>query len=170
MLAPYALSTLGLTAFEFGLIGAVGGLGALVGAAVTTRVGLLLGTGRTIIVCHVVSTVGVLVMVAAGTPSPAWASVAVLAAGQGLYGLAMGMSNSHEMSFRQLVTPDEFMARTNSTLRSLNRAVMVVAAPLAGILADAWGIRPTLLVAAVIFALAALGLAVSPFRTVRAPV
>jgi MFS family permease len=170
VLAPYALSTLGLTAFEFGLIGAVGGLGALVGAAVTTRVGLLLGTGRTIIVCHVVSTVGVLVMVAAGTPAPAWASVTVLGAGQGLYGLAMGMSNSHEMSFRQLVTPDEFMARTNSTLRSLNRAVMVVAAPLAGVLADAWGIRPTLLVAAVIFALAALGLAVSPFRTVRAPV
>ena len=170
VLAPYALTVLSLTPFQLGLIGALGGVGALLGAAVTTRVGLRLGTGRTIIACHAISTGSVLVMVAAGEPSHAWASVAVLAAGQALYGLAMGMSNSHEMSFRQLVTPDELQARTNTTLRSLNRAVMVVAAPLAGILADAWGIRPTLLVAAAVFALVALGLALSSFRTVRAPV
>jgi predicted MFS family arabinose efflux permease len=169
LLAPYALRTLSLTPFQFGLIGALGGLGALLGAGITTRVGLRLGTGRTIIACHTITTVGVLVMVTAARPSSAWASLGVLGAGQWLYGLAMGMSNSHEMSFRQLMTPDELQARTNSTLRSLNRAVMVIAAPLAGILADAWGIRPTLLVAAAIFSLAALGLAVSPFRTVRAP-
>jgi MFS family permease len=169
VLAPYALKVLDLTPFQFGLIGALGGVGALVGAAVTTRVGLLLGTGRTIIACDVISTLGVLVMFAAGGSFPAW-SFALLSAGQGLYALAIGMSNSHEMSFRQLVTPDELQARTNTTLRSLNRAVMVVVAPLAGILADAWGIRPILLVAVAIFAVVSLGLAWSPFRTVRAPV
>ena len=79
------------------------------------------------------------------------------------------MSNSHEMSFRQLITPDELQARTNTTLRSLNRAVMVVTAPLAGIAADAWGIQPTLLLAAAVFALVVVGLAVSSFRTVQAP-
>ena len=89
-------------------------------------------------------------MFAAGGSFPTW-SFALLAAGQGLYALAIGMSNSHEMSFRQLVTPDELQARTNTTLRSLNRAVMVVVAPLAGILADAWGIRAILLVAVAIF-------------------
>jgi MFS family permease len=169
VLAPYALTELGLTPFQFGIIGAVGGVGALLGAGVTTRVGLRLGTGRTIIACHAVTTASVVVMFAAGGSSRAWVSVAALAAGQGLYGLAMGMSNSHEMSFRQLLTPDELQARTNTTLRSLNRAVMVVAAPLAGILADAWGIRPTLLIAAAVFALVAFGLALSPFRAVRAP-
>jgi MFS family permease len=169
VLAPYALHSLSLTPLEFGLIGALGGIGAFVGAAVTTPVGLRLGTGRTIIACHAITTLGVLVMVGAGGSSHAWVSVTVLGAGQGLYGLAMGMSNSHEMSFRQLVTPDELQARTNTTLRSLNRAVMVIAAPLAGIMADAWGIRPTLLVAAAVFALVALGLTISPFRTVRAP-
>jgi MFS family permease len=170
VLAPYALGVLGLAPFQFGLIGAAGGIGALAGAAVTTRVGLRLGTGRTIIACHIITTAGVLVMVPAGEHTRGWASAAVLGAGQGLYGLAMGMSNSHEMSYRQLVTPDELQARTNTTLRSLNRAVMVVAAPLAGILAGAWGIRPMLLVAAAIFALVAAGLAATPFRTVRAPV
>ncbi len=170
VLAPYALDDLSLTPFQFGIIGAVGGVGALIGAAITTAVGVRLGTGRTIIACHVVTTGGVLVMVAAGPHLDAWVSFAVLAAGQGLYGLAMGMSNSHEMSFRQLVTPDELQARTNTTLRSLNRAVMVIAAPVAGILADAWGIRPVLVVAAAVFALVAAGLAASSFRTVRAPV
>jgi hypothetical protein len=50
------------------------------------------------LVHHAVTTGGVLVMVAAGRPTQAWASVAILAAGQGIYGLAMGMSNAHEMS------------------------------------------------------------------------
>ena len=46
---------------------------------------------------------------------------------------------------------------------------MVVAAPLAGILADGWGIRPTLLAAAAVFAAVAGGLALTSFRSVRAP-
>ena len=170
VLAPYALNTLGMTAFQFGVLGAAGGIGAILGAAITTRVGLLLGTGRTIIVCHIITTAGVLVMIAAGHGLSGWASVPVLGAGQLLYGLAMGMSNSHEMSYRQLVTPDDLQARTNTTLRSLNRAVMVVVAPVAGILADGWGIRPTLLVAAIIFGLVSAGLAATSFRTVRAPI
>jgi MFS family permease len=170
VLAPYALKTLGLTPFQFGLIGAAGGIGALVGATITTRVGLLLGTGRTIIVCHVITTAGVLVMVAAGVGLSEWPSVAVLGAGQLLYGLAMGMSNSHEMSYRQLITPDDLQARTNTTMRSLNRAVMVVVAPLAGSTADRWGMQPTLLIAALVFGLVSAGLAVTPFRSVRAPV
>jgi hypothetical protein len=82
----------------------------------------------------------------------------------------MGMSNSHEMSYRQLVTPDELQARTNTTLRSLNRAVVVVVAPIAGVLADAVGMRTMLVVAAATFGAVALGLASTQFRNVRAPV
>ncbi|MFI7063770.1 MFS transporter [Kribbella sp. NPDC050124] len=169
VLAPYALRTLDLTAFQFGIVGAAGGVGAVVGASITTWVGRRLGTGRTIIVCHVITTAGVLAMVLAGQGLPEAGTIAVIMAGQGLYGLAMGMSNSHEMSYRQLVTPDELQARTNTTLRSFNRAVVVIIAPIAGVLADAWGVRPMLLLAALIFALVAAGLAATSFRTVRAP-
>jgi MFS family permease len=169
VLAPYILGVLDLTAFQFGIIGAAGGVGAILGATVTTRVGRRLGTGRTIVTCHVVMTLGVTAMVFAGHGMGTAGAVAVLAVGQGLYGLAMGMSNSHEMSYRQLVTPDELQARTNTTLRSLNRAVIVVVAPLAGIVADAWGVRPTMVLAAVIFALVAAGLGGTSFRDVRAP-
>jgi predicted MFS family arabinose efflux permease len=169
LLAPYILSVLGLTALQFGLIGAIGGLGAIVGATVTTWVGRRVGTGRTIILCRVIITLGVTTMVLAGNGVGTTGTIALLAVGQGLYGLSMGMSNSHEMSYRQLVTPDELQARTNTTLRSLNRTVVVVVSPLAGILADAWGIRPTMALAAVIFALGAAGLGGTSFRDVRAP-
>lgn len=167
VLAPYAFLVLDLSAAELGLVGAVGGVGAVIGASVTTAVGRRLGTGRTIILCHLLITGAVVVMVLSGQ-SPYAAGV--LGLGQGLFGLAMGMSNSHEMSYRQLVTPDELQARTNTTLRSLNRAVVVVVAPVAGLLADAVGIETMLVVAAVAFAVVALGLAATPFRTVRAPV
>ena len=169
VLAPYAFLTLDLTAFQFGLVGAVGGVGAVIGATVTTTVGRRIGTGRTIILCHSIITCGVAAMVLAGEPASQASAVAVLMLGQGLYGLALGMSNSHEMSYRQLVTPDELQARTNTTQRSINRAVVVVVAPIAGVLADAVGIRPMLVVAAVTFALVASGLAATPFRNVRAP-
>ncbi len=167
VLAPYAFLVLDLQAAQFGLVGAAGGVGAVFGAAVTTWVGRRLGTGRTIILCHLLTTGAVVTMTLAGQSSyAAW----VLGLGQGLYGLAMGMSNSHEMSYRQLVTPDGLQARTNTTLRSLNRAVVVVVAPIAGLLADAVGIRTMLVVAAVAFAVVAVGLAATQFRTVRAPV
>ena len=73
-------------------------------------------------------------------------------------------------SFRQSRTPDELQARTNTTMRSINRGVVVIVAPIAGILADAFGIRSMLVVAAVIFALVAAGLAATSFRNVRAPI
>jgi MFS family permease len=56
-------------------------------------------------------------------------------------------------------------ARVNTTMRSFNRAVVVVVAPLAGLLADQHGLRPALVVAAVVFALAVAVLATAlPLR------
>lgn len=167
VLAPYALRTLGLSAAEFGLVGAVGGLGAVAGALVTTAVGRRLGTGRTVIACHGVTTLGVVVMLLAAQVGSDGAALGVLMAGQALYGLAMGASNSHETGYRQLVTPDELQARTNTTLRALNRGVIVVGAPTAGLLADAYGIRPVLAVAAAGFGVVTLALASTSFRSVR---
>ncbi len=169
VLAPYVLLTLDLNAFQFGIVGAAGGMGAVVGASVTTRTGRRLGTGRTIIVCHAITTVSVITMALAGQETSAGAAFVVVTTGQALYGLAMGMSNSHEMSYRQLVTPDELQARTNTTLHSLNRAVVMIVAPVAGLLADTWGVRPMLLVASGVFALVAAGLSATSFRTVQAP-
>lgn len=93
--------------------------------------------------------------------------VALVAAGQFLYGLGMGIENANEMGYRQAVTPDELQGRMNTTIRSVNRAMVVVGAPVGGLLADAIGYRPTLWIAIVGVAVVAVVLAASPFRHAR---
>ena len=164
VIAPYAFIQLQLTPFELGLVLGIAGIGALTGAMLSTAIGSRLGTGGAIICSYAVSAAGVLIMVAAGLAPLGWAAAAVLATGQLCHGWAMGLSNSHEMSYRQALTPDALQARTNTTMRSLNRAVVVIVSPIAGLLADSVGYGQALGCAAVVFAAAALILALSPFR------
>lgn len=167
LVVPYGYLQLGLTVLQLGIVFAVAGTGALLGAVMSTAVGLRLGTGGAIICSRAVSAVGVLVMLGAASVPAGWAGAVVLGAGQLCHGWAMGVSNSHEMVFRQARTPDELQARTNTTLRSFNRAVIVLVSPVAGLLADQVGFRSVLAAAAVIFAASALMLALSPFRSAR---
>ena len=166
--APYALLRLGLTPLELGLVYAVAGVGALVGAGVSTVVGRRLGTGGAVVTSYLTSAAGALAMIGALAVPTGSAAAGVLAAGQLLHGWAMGLSNSHEMSYRQALTPDALQARTNTTMRSLNRAVVVVVSPLAGLLAVTAGYGWSLALAATVFAVSGLLLLASPFRHARA--
>jgi MFS family permease len=162
VIAPFALLELDLSAFQFGAVTGLAGVGALAGAALTSVVGRRAGTGGAIMVARGVSAFGVVVMALSGIETSGWASAGILGAGVALHGFGMGLSNSHEMSYQQRLTPDGLQARVNTTMRSANRAVIVVVAPLAGLLADQFGMRPALLCAAVIFAFAVALLAMAP--------
>ncbi|GGM19054.1 MFS transporter [Nakamurella endophytica] len=161
-----ALQTLQLTVIQFGFASAAAGVGALVGATLSTRAGRRWGTGGAVIAAHTVTTLGVLVMAGAAQGS-GWAATAVLGSGQLLHGVAMGSSNSHEMSYRQAETPDGLQARTNITMRAANRAVVVLVAPVAGLLVAHAGPVVAILVAAAVFAVVVVVLAASPFRRAR---
>lgn len=167
VVAPYSFLQLDLSAFELGLVYAVAGVGSLIGALLSTRVGDRLGTGGAIICTYAVSSIGAVIMLTAGLVPAGWAAAAVLAAGQFAHGWAMGLGNSHEMSYRQALTPDALQARTNTTMRSLNRAVIVIVSPLAGLAADRFGYTPALAATAAVFAVSALVLVLSPFRRAR---
>jgi MFS family permease len=167
VLAPYALVTLSLTPFQFGLATALAGVGGVVGAVTSGAGGRWLGTGGAIISAHFMTAVGVAVMVLSGLGTSSWAAAAVLGLGQACLGFGLGFGNSHEMSYRQALTPDELQARTNITMRSFNRAVMVVAAPLGGLLAVQTSNRFALGCAAIIFAAVVVLLLVSPIRSLR---
>jgi MFS family permease len=179
VLAPLALRTLGLSAATLGLALAAAGVGALAGASVAVRLGQRFGAGRLIATTRAGTGLAWAVMAtsplllpaasdASTTGSGAWAGGAAWAAfagGQLLLGLCMGAENANEMSYRQTVTPDRLQGRMNATLRSINRAAIVVVAPLGGLLADVVGYRAALYAAAGAVLVVAAATAASPLRT-----
>lgn len=166
VVVPFALLSLGLTAFQLGLALACAGVGGFVGAALATRLGLRLGAGWAVIACRALTPVATMLILLAPDGRPVVA-LALLSLGQLVYGFELGASNANEMGYRQAVTPDDLQARMNTTMRSVNRAVVVVGAPLAGVLADSIGYRPTLWVAMVGFVASSGWLVASPLRHAR---
>jgi MFS family permease len=161
----YALRELRLGEFWLGATLACAGVGAVLGGAFAERAGQRFGAGRTIIAGHAVMPVAwVLVPLA----SPAVA-VALLGAAQFTSWLAMGASGPNEMAYRQTVTPDRLQGRVNTSIRSVNRGVIVLGAPLGGLLADTAGYRVALWVGIAGLASAALVLVCSPFRRATVP-
>jgi predicted MFS family arabinose efflux permease len=59
----------------------------------------------------------------------------------------MAVFGPAEMGYRQAVTPDRLQGRMNATMRSVNRGMIVVGAPVGGALADALSSRQALWIA-----------------------
>ena len=154
---PYGLKELGFSPLGLGITLAAAGIGGLLGSGLSERLGRR--PGRTVPAAWVLGAVGVAVVALAPV-----GGLAVVAAGQFLSGTALGLSSPLELSFRQAVTPDRLQARMNATMRSFNRAAVVIGAPTGGLIADTYGYRPALGLAAAGTAAAGLALAASPFR------
>jgi predicted MFS family arabinose efflux permease len=77
------------------------------------------------------------------------------------------ISNINQVSLRQTVTPGRLQGRVNATNRFVTWATLPLGSLLGGILADAIGLRPTLLVAAAGMTIAVLWLFLSPLPSVR---
>jgi MFS family permease len=159
-----ALRELDLSSLGYGLLLAGTGVGALVGAFGATRAGRAWGPGRVIGLARFGYPVAwsLIALVPAGGGAPTWAA---LSAGSVLAGVAAGLENANEMAYRQVVTPARLQGRTNATLRSANRSAAVVGALVGGVVATAWGNRPSLWLAVGVFLLAALVVLASPART-----
>jgi predicted MFS family arabinose efflux permease len=79
----------------------------------------------------------------------------------------MGIEDANDTGYRQAVAPDGIQGRMNSTIRTINRGVFFVGALLTGLLATLLGYRPTIAIGAVVFAVAALIVVVSPLGKAR---
>lgn len=161
---PFALRTLGLSPFGLGVALAAGGVGGLLGALASTRAGARFGAGPVVIASHVAMACAVAII---AVSSASWAGWIVFGVAEMIVGVSMGLSNANEMGYRQSITPDHLQGRTNATMRSINRAMIVIGAPLGGLLADAIGFRFALWLAMAGFLAVAAGLASSPFRSAR---
>ena len=159
---PFALLGLGLDAFALGVTFALAGVGALIGNGLSTRLGRSLGMSPAIAGSRAVEAAGFgLVALAPAAGWPAWVLAGL---GQFLVGIGLGAEGPIEMAYRQAVTPDGLQGRMNSTMRSMNRATIVVGAPLGGLAADALGYRPALWIGIAGLAAGAIALSLSPFR------
>ncbi|MET3808712.1 MFS family permease [Nakamurella sp. UYEF19] len=140
------------------------GIGGLAGSLVAARLGRRFGTGWTIVGCGAVTPLAYVLMASAHGGTLAWL---LLGAGQFVLGVCMGAENSNDMGYRQTITPDHLQGRMNATIRSINRAMFVISAPLGGLLADAIGYRTALWIVAGGMAAVGLARALSPFRRAR---
>lgn len=180
------LAELGVGALGLGMVLTCAGMGAVLGTSVSERLGDRWGAGRTIIAARLAQPAAVALMSLApvlaggfappgaaghghpaGWPLPVWAGFAAVAAGQFLLGLAMGAEGPLEMGYRLAVTPDHLIARTAATMRSANRGMIVVGAPLGGLVATLAGAGAGLLAAAAVMLGSGLVLLGSPFRGAR---
>ncbi len=159
----YAVDQLHLGPLALGVTYAVAGVGGVLGAAISELTERRFGVGPSIIACRLLLPAGYALIPLAGTGN----AVVLLAAAQFVFGLTLGIENPLEMGYRQGVTPDRLQGRTNATMRSLNRAAVVVGAPVGGLFADQLGYRPALWIAIAGQAAVGVGLLLSRFRHAR---
>ncbi|WP_405152108.1 MFS transporter [Sphaerisporangium sp. NBC_01403] len=131
----------GVGEFQLGVTYACAGVGAVLGGAAAGLSGRRFGVGRTMILTRALMPFAWL-MVPLAAPGPA--ALVMLAAGQFLFWVVMGIEGPNEMAYRQSVTPDRLQGRMNTTIRSLNRGAIVVGAPLGGLIADVTSYRTAL--------------------------
>ncbi|MBA3523092.1 MAG: MFS transporter [Geodermatophilaceae bacterium] len=164
VVTPFALRTLGLSPFLLGLALALAGLGALLGSLAAVRLGRRFGVGRVVVACRLTDSLAWSLIALSAEAGSGWA---LFGAGQLVFGLGLGASNANEMGYRQTVTPDRLQGRMNATMRSINRAMIVIGAPLGGVLGDAYGLGTLLWFVAAGFLLVAVALGLSRFRHAR---
>ncbi|MGF6823492.1 MFS family permease [Microbacterium sp. ZKA21] len=167
--AVYVLRDLALPAWAFGIALAAGGVGGFTGALIAPRVGAGLGAGRAILLGRALVVVPWVVLAAAPLTADSGIGVLliVVAAAQFLYGLAMGIEDTNDISYRQAVAPDAIQGRMNATIRTVNRVVFFFGALLSGVLMVWLGYQWTLGIGAAVFTIATLLVAFSPLRTAR---
>ena len=164
----YALRERDLGPIGLGVVLACAGVGAVLGTFATTRIGDALGAGRTMILARGLYPAAFAIIAAAGfAPIGDWTGFAAIGLGQFLVGLGLGIEGPQEMGYWQAVTPDRLMGRMNATRRSVNRGMIVLGAPLGGLVGEAIGNRPTITIAAAGMALVVLLMAGSNIRHAR---
>jgi MFS family permease len=155
------LDELGFDAAALGVTFALSGVGAVIGSSLSDHAGRRYGVGPAIIARRWLTPAGYALIPLAHNGTT---GLALLCAGQFLFGLSIGIDSPLEMGLRQSVTPDRLLGRMNATMRSLNRAAIVIGAPVGGVTTAWLGIRTTLWIAVVGLMVSAFALTASNFR------
>jgi MFS family permease len=163
ILLVYAVRDLELGPAAIGIIFALGNIGFLVGAALSTRISSRFGVGPTLVGSAVL--VGwplLLVPLAPESAAPPFLVTALLLAGFG--GVVYNVTG---LSLMQSITPNRLLGRMNASRRFVVWGVIPLGSLAGGALATTIGLRPTLFVGAIGGCLAFAPVLFSPVRSVR---
>jgi len=150
----FGLRELGLSPLLVGLSVGVGGISNLVGTLLVERITRRLGgAGVTMVTAMLVGSITPFVIALA--PSGPVPGFLALVAAQSL-DIIHPLYSVNALTLRQVTTPPHLLGRVNATLHVVERGVIPFGAIAAGLLGDAIGLRPTLLLAAVGIAIGAI--------------
>lgn len=163
-LAPvFLIRTAGLPAGTVGLVLAADGVGALAGAAITTRLAAKTGTARTVVAATTAGAVTALCMPLAHSH---W-TAPCFALGQAGFAAGITIQSILTRTHRQSVTPPHLLPRVVASVRFFTWGALPIGALLGGITADTLGTRNALLTGCLLAFLAPLALTLSKVRTTK---
>lgn len=154
---------LGLAGSAVGAVLSVLGLGGVLGALTAYRVVRRVGQARAVWLVPLVTFPALLLVPVAGR------GVLLLPALAGLFvtGYGVVVYNVAQVSYRQVVCPEDMLARVNATVRFVGFGAMTLGALAGGVLGGSVGIRGTLWIAACGTCLATAWVVCSPLRRMR---
>ncbi|MEU3560039.1 MFS transporter [Kitasatospora sp. NPDC006786] len=141
----FLVDTLGAPAAAVGALMATGGLGSLIGAALTPRVVSRIGSGGALRRSALIAALFTFLLPAAGS---GWAAL-VFAVGNAGFSAGVVVTSIVTRTHRQTHTPPELLPRVMATVRFVSWGAIPVGAVLAGAASTAWGPRTALLLLAV---------------------
>ncbi|MCW5613115.1 MAG: MFS transporter [Rubrivivax sp.] len=154
----YVTRELGLATGPLGMIFALGGLGAVAGAALAPTLGRRIGPGRTMTAGLVAMALGAACIPLAGHLGAgiAWIAMAWLAAHQIVGDGGRTMHDVHDRTLRQTAVPAALLARADAGIRSAGQLATLAGALAGGLLGNALGTQAVLWLAAAVAVAAAL--------------
>jgi MFS family permease len=140
----FLVRTVGLPATGIGLLYALGGTGAVLGALVAPAASRRLGQITTILAAAVTTDAALLLIPLTGRGG----RLAFYAVGCALSSCAIVVFNIVSVTYRQTLCPDHLLGRMNATMRFLAWGTIPAGGLLGGVIGSAMGLRTTLWISA----------------------
>jgi hypothetical protein len=166
LLVLFAVRVLHVRPAGIGLLFSVTSLAGVFGAVLATYLCRTLGVGRVLALTMPLAGIAAIALPAAQRTS-GWWTIALLAAGQVLFGFVQPIYNICQLSLRQAVTPPGLQAQVHSSFTFIVWGAIPVGAALAGGLSSVLDLKATLLIAAAGLSLSGTPIMLSEVRGVR---
>ncbi len=148
-----------------GIIFAAGAPGALVAALFSARIAKRLGLGVTIMIAILLGTAASLLVLLAHDSTLVSAICLIAATFFASFGSVV--YNVNQVSLRQAITPDRLLGRMNASMRFIVWGTIPLGSLIGGVLGDAIGLRPTIILGVVLGIAPFLWILFSPVRRLK---